>query len=225
MTSCLVALLHIIRQEWHAAQHHVETAATLADEYGFTDWRSQALIFQGYVAVRLGRGPEGVLQLRQGLRAYCETGAELGRPLFLGLLADAYGRIARPEEGLTMLAEALAATRQNGLRVQEAWLCWRKGELLLQAADTQQSESLPCSSLSAQRAAEECFHHALDIARQHSAKSLELRVTTSLSRLWQSQGRKEDARQLLAEIYGWFTEGFDTADLREAKTLLDALAG
>lgn len=220
MTSCLAALLYLMRREWRVTQYHAETALRLADEYGFTDWWSQALIFQGYAMVHQGSGQEGILRMQQGIAAYDETGAVLGRPLFRGLLADAYGRVARPEEGLGVLADALATTQQQGLRLQEAWLHWRKGELVLQVAETQHA---PWSPLTAQHTAEACFHHALALTRQYHAKSLELRVATSLCRLWHRQGRNDDARRLLAQIYGWFTEGFDTADLQEAKMLLDEL--
>ncbi|MCS6927535.1 MAG: hypothetical protein NZ578_16720, partial [Candidatus Binatia bacterium] len=180
-----------------------------------------ALIFSGYALVRQERGQEGILRIQQGLRAYNETGATLSRPLFLGLLADAYGRVARPQEGLRVLADALAVTQNNGLRLQEAWLQWRKGDLLLQEAETPRSHR---SSPTAQRIAETCFQQALNLARHYQAKSLELRVTMSMCRLWRRQGKNADARRLLAEIYGWFTEGFDTADLQEAKTLLDELS-
>ena len=111
-----------------------------------------------------------------------------------------------------MLVEALAIGRQNGDRHWEAELHRRKGELLLMQQGQKVGE------------AEECFRQALDIARRQQAKSLELRAAMSLSRLWQQQGKQEEAHQLLAEIYAWFTEGFDTADLKEAKFLLEELA-
>lgn len=220
MTSCLAALLYLMRREWPVAQHHAETALRLADEYGFTDWRSQALVFQGYAMVRQGGAREGILRMRQGLRAYDETDAVLRRPLFHGLLAEAYGRVARPEEGLTVLADALTTTQQQGLRLQEAWLHWCQGELILQAAESQRPHR---PSSAAQRVAETCFQQALDLARHHHAKSLELRITLSVCRLWQRQGRSDDARRLLTALYAWFTEGFDSADLQEAKALLDEL--
>jgi predicted ATPase len=119
------------------------------------------------------------------------------------------------EERFAALAEALAIVNKNGERMVEAELYRLKGELLLQ--------SLVQGPQSTVEEAEDCFHKAIDIARHQSAKSLELRAVMSLSRLWQQQGKKEEARQMLADIYGWFTEGFDTKDLQEAKALLEAL--
>ena len=167
--------------------------------------------------------------MRQGITAWRATGAELGWPYCLAMLAKAYGKVGKTEEGLTALAEAVATARKNGDRFWEAELYRIKGELLLKIEDRRskierrdpQSSILDPLSLSSP---EECFHKAIDIARQQSAKSLELRAVMSLSCLWQKQGKKEEARQMLAEIYGWFTEGFATADLKEAKALLDELS-
>ncbi len=128
------------------------------------------------------------------------------------MLAEAYGESGQAEEGLRLLAKALATTHQHGMHLWEPELYRVKGELLLRqlVPDAQEAES--------------CFRQALDSAHRQEAKSLELRAATSLSRLWQRQGKDAEARTLLAPIYGWFTEGFDTADLREAKGLLDALS-
>ena len=110
------------------------------------------------------------------------------------------------------MTEALATIARSAVRWWEAELYRLKGELLLQHSAAQPEE------------AEACFQQALDIARRQQAKSLELRAAMSLSRLWQQQGKRDEARELLAPLYGWFTEGFDTADLQEAKALLEALA-
>ena len=127
------------------------------------------------------------------------------------LLAEAYGEVGQTEAGLTVLAEALAVVDNTGERYWEAELYRLKGELLLRrASPTEEVEAW--------------FQQALDVARHQQAKSLELRAAMSLSRLWQQQGKRAEARELLAPIYGWFTEGFDTADLQEAKALLEALA-
>jgi predicted ATPase len=135
----------------------------------------------------------------------------------LALLASAYGKVGQPEEGLNVLAEALAMMNKTEAFAYTANCYWLKGELTLQS-----KVQSPRSKVEAE--AEECFLKAIDIARRQSAKSLELRAVTSLSGLWQSEGKKEEARQLLAEIYSWFTEGFDTKDLQEAKTLLEELS-
>src|SRR5262249_39045320 len=151
--------------------------------------------------------------IRQGLVALRAGGREVGPMYFLALLAEAYGRAGQTEEGLVALAEALEMVRKTGERWWEAELYRLKGQLTL----AQSSVPNPQSQIhNPQSEAEACFHQAIEIARRQSAKSLELRAVVSLSRLWQRQGRKAEARQMLAEIYGWFTEGFDTADLKEA---------
>jgi predicted ATPase len=134
------------------------------------------------------------------------------RPYFLALLAEAYGTMGQPDVGLMALAEALTLVDATSERWYEPELHRLKGELLLQ------------QSADHHATAQACFQHALDVARAQQARSLELRAATSLARLWQQQGKRAEAYQLLAEVYGWFTEGFDTADLQEAKALLDELA-
>src|SRR5262249_36097421 len=159
-----------------------------------------------------------------------------------GLLAETYRQIGRPEEGATIAVEALGIAQQTGQRVQETWLSWLSGELLLQskarttpkhgkgshdksAVRSPQSAILstqhPIPSTPAEAEAEAYFHKAIATAQSQGAKWLELRATMSLSRLWQQQGKKDEARQKLVAIYGWFTEGFDTAGLKEARALLD----
>jgi predicted ATPase len=133
-------------------------------------------------------------------------------------LAETYGKVGHAEEGLTLLAEGLALVDKTGERAYEAELYRLKGELTLAQSSIQSLAS------SGQKEAEDCFRKATEIARKQQAKSLELRAVMSLSRLWQEQGKKEEARQMLAEIYGWFTEGFDTTDLKDAKALLDNLS-
>jgi predicted ATPase len=169
-------------------------------------------MLHGWALGHQGQAQEGIEQLTQGLRAYRDTASELLRPYFLALLADVRGTIGEPEAGLAVLAEALTLTDTTGQRWYAAELYRLKGALLLQQSSSNQIE------------AEACFHHALDIARHQQAKSFELRASTSLSKLWQQQGKREEARQVLGDVYGWFTEGFTTADLQEAKALLDALA-
>jgi predicted ATPase len=161
-----------------------------------------------------GQENEGIAEIRQGLAAYHATGAAAWRHYWLTLLAEAYGQGGQRAEGLTALTEALAAVRTIGDYFYEAEGHRLRGEMLLaQEVEQQQWKD-----------AEACFHHALDIARRQQAKSLELRAAMSLSRLWQQQGKRDEARELLAPIYSWFTEGFDTADLQEAKVLLEELS-
>jgi predicted ATPase len=150
----------------------------------------------------------------------------VGRTSYLTFLAEAYGHVGQTAEGLHVLAEALACAHTTGERCYEAELYRLKGELLLQsgAQGLVSGVSTPDAGLQTRDAeAEACFCQALEIARRQQAKSLELRAAMSLSRLWQRQGKRAAAWELLAPIYGWFTEGFDTADLQEARALLDEL--
>jgi predicted ATPase len=205
------AMVHQFRRERHAVQARVEAAMALCKEQGFAYYAAWATIMQGWALCEQGRGEEGMMQMRQGLAALQATGGEVRYPYYLALLAEAYGRARQVGEGLAVLGEALAAVHNTGECWWEAELYRLKGELLLGSAEQDTD-------------ATSCFHQALNIARRQQAKALELRAAMSLSRLWQQQGQRAEARALLAPIYGWFTEGFDTADLQEAKTLLEALA-
>jgi predicted ATPase len=196
-----------------AVSAQAEAVMTLATEQGFPQWLAGGTFFRGWALAAQGQPEAGIAQLRQGLAAWRATGAEIGWPRWLTMLAEAYGSVGQPETGLTVLAEALALVEKTGQSVYEADLHRLQGELLLLHAGEGGGAE-----------AEACFHHALTIARRQQAKSLELRAAISLGRLWQRQGKRAEARELLAEVYGWFTEGFDTADLQEAKTLLETLA-
>jgi predicted ATPase len=140
----------------------------------------------------------------------------LSHTYWLALLAEAYGKVGRAEEGLSALAEALGQVDKTGARLHEAELYRLKGELLFQ--------SCLQSRKSRVQEAESCFQQALAIAHHQSAKSLELRAVMSLSRLWQQQGKRHEAYTMLSEVYHWFTEGLNTKDLQEAKALLEELA-
>jgi predicted ATPase len=203
---------HQFRHEVHAAQKYAEVAINLATEQEFPYWRAQGAVLHGWALAHQGQTQEGIEQITQGLRAFCATGAEIAQPYFLAFLADVHGILGKPEEGLTILTEALTLVDRTGERWYEAELYRLKGELLLQQNSDNQAE------------AETCFQQAIAIAQNQRAKSLELKAATSLARLWQQQGKRQEAYELLASVYGWFTEGFDTADLQEAQALLDALA-
>ena len=185
---------------------------TLSTEQRFAFWLVSGKMLRGWALAQQGQGEEGITQIRQGLAAWQAMGEALYQPLFRALLAETYGKVGQPEAGLSVLAEVLADVHNTGLCFCEAELYRLQGELLLQQATGSGDE------------AETCFRQALDVARRQQAKSLELRAAMSLSRLWQHQGKRAEARELLAEIYGWFTEGFDTADLQEAKALLEELS-
>ena len=158
-----------------------------------------------------GQGEAGIAHMRQGLAGWRAVGSEVGQTYYLAFLAEAYGNVGQAAEGLNILAEALAFAHTTGERCWEAELYRLKGVLLLRLHPS--SPATP----------EECFRQALDIARRQQAKSLELRAAMSLARLWQQQGQRAEAHELLAPVYGWFTEGFDTIDLQEAKALLAEL--
>ena len=206
------AYLHYFRREEHAAQEQAETAMALASAKGFPQMVAAGMITRGWALAMQGQGEEGIAQLHQGLAAFRTAAGELDRPRYLALLAEAYAQGGQPEAGLTTLAEALAVAHKTGGRYWEAELYRLNGELLLALSAEKHTE------------AEACFCQALDIARRQQAKSLELRAATSLSRLWQQQGKRTEAYDLLAPIYGWFTEGFDTPDLRQAEALIEELS-
>jgi predicted ATPase len=203
-------MLHQFRQEPHAANEHAEMALALCTEYGFAYYLAWATIMQGWVLAKQGQ-QEGIAQMHQGLTTLQATGGGLRLPYYLTLLAEAYGHRGEAEKGLRLLAEAFASMQRTEERRWEAELHWLKVDLLL------------AHSTADQTPAEACLHQALEVARRQHAKPLELRAATSLARLWQSQGKGKAAYDLLAPVYNWFTEGFETADLQDAKTLLTEL--
>ncbi len=209
--------LHEFRREEQAVQEGVEAVIALSTEQGFPYWLVRGLILRGWALVEQGQGEEGIAQMRQGLAAMQATGVELFRSHFLALLAEVHGRSGQITDGMNMLAEAFAFVEKTGERFYEAELYRLKGELRLTQSRVQ-------SLAPSVKEAEACFLKAIDIAQQQQAKSLELRAATSLARLWQQQGKRTEAHKLLSEVYNWFTEGFDTKDLQEAKALVDELS-
>jgi predicted ATPase len=180
-------------------------------------------ILRGWALAAQGQAEQGALQMRQSMAAWQATGAEAFQPYFLALLAERHGEAGEREEGLSVLAKALALVHKNGEHFYEAELYRLNGELLLNdKRRMMNAERQTSKTHSPQQAieAEAFFQQALDIAQQQQAKSWELRAATSMARLWQQQGRTAEARALLAPVYNWFTEGFDTADLKDAKALL-----
>ena len=210
MAQHLAAFLHQRRREAPAAQAQAEALLTLATAQGLTYVR-YGTCWRGWALAMQGAGEAGQAQLRQALAAFVAIGNRLAPPLCLVLLAEVEGHAGQVTEGLRLLAEALPAFATSGRGDLLADAYRLQGELLLRQAfpDTAQAEA--------------CLHQALAIARRQQAKSWELRAAMSLARLWQQQGKRAEARQLLAPIYGWFTEGFDTADLQEANALLGEL--
>jgi len=202
------AWFHHLRREEQAIPELAEANLALSREQEFAHWECWGTMWQGWTLVGQGQPEEGIAQLRQSLAAFLRYNVQVWRPSALGLLAAAHWKAGRSEEGLTILDEALGAVHRTGERHGKSDLYRLKGELLL---------ALPAAH---QEEAEACFREAIGIARCQGAKSWELRAVLSLSRLYRQQGKTAEAHRMLAEIYGWFTEGFDTVDLREAKALL-----
>jgi predicted ATPase len=205
------ALLSQLRGDVTATQAHAHAAMTLATAEGAGLRIEQGRLLWGWALAMQGDVTAGVAHIRQGWTAHHGMGPQILRPYYLSLLAEAYSQAGQPEAGLAVLTEACTLVAATEELWWEAEVHRLQGELLLQRSRLDVGQ------------AEACFQQALDIARRQQARALELRAALSLARLWQRQGQPTAARQLLAEIYGWFTEGFDTADLQEAKALLEAL--
>jgi predicted ATPase len=222
------AILHQFRQEALTVQERSEAVLALANEQGFPLWLVEETIRRGWALAEQGQGEEGIAQIHQGLAARGAVGTKAWQSYQLARLTEAYRKTGQAEEGLSTLSEALALVNRTGERFYEAELYRLKGELTLARSGVRGPASeVPNTqhpTPSTQAEAEACFLKAIEIARKQQAKSLELRVATSLARLWQQQGKKEEGHKMLTEIYGWFTEGFDTKDLQEAKALLDELS-
>ena len=225
------AIVRHMRREWLQTRERAEAVVALASEQGYPMWAAAGMCFRGSALLQTGQVDEAIIQIRQSLGFWQGTGAELARPYFMAMLAEAYGKNGQHDEGRRMLAEALEFADTHGDRFWEAELYRLRGELLLQqTTGRKQANQAPPEPLMLAEAeqpvsseAETCLQQALAIAPRQQAKSLELLAAMSLARLWQQQGKRAEARELLAPVYGWFTEGFDTADLQEAKALLDAL--
>jgi predicted ATPase len=211
------AQVHQFRGEAAAAQEQAEAAIALSTQQGFKFWLAEATITRGWALAEQGQ-EEGIAQIHEGSAAWRMTGAGAWQSYYLGVLAEVYGKERQVAEGLAAIAEALAILDKATDRMYEGEVYRLKGELTLKQSRVENLAS------SFRKEAEECFHKAVEVAHRQSARSLELRALTSLSRLWQQQGKQDEARKLLSEIYNWFTEGFDTADLKDAKALLDELS-
>jgi predicted ATPase len=220
------AILRQLCRETQWTQAQAEAAVTLSTKQRIPQWLALATILRGWALTVQGQGEEVTAQVHQGIAAYRATGAGIYGSYCLALMAETYGAAGQPEAGLVVLTEAMDVVHTHAEHFYEAELHRLKGELLLQSRvrSRESDVSTPDSGLRPPDSeAETCFHQALDVAHHQQAKSLELRAAMSLSRLWQHQGKRAEARQLLVEVYGWFTEGFDTADLQEAKALLEEL--
>jgi predicted ATPase len=204
------ALLHNLRREFDMVQRRANGAFDLAREHRLSEWLADATMCRGYALVSLGQHMEGIAQLRAGLAAWNATGARLLDTQWLGFIAQAHLHAGQFDDALTALHHAADTAAATGVCHYQAELYRLRGAVLVAVGDQADAASW--------------FHRALDTARSQQAKSLELRAATSLARLWAAEGKRAEAHGLLAPIYGWFTEGFDTADLKDARALLDELA-
>jgi predicted ATPase len=202
--------LNRILGDVQSVHESAEALMELATREGFPAFLAQGLLSRGWLQIEEGSVEEGIAQLKQCLTLTEAVGAVYVRLTAMVVLATAHIRAEKPEEGLEVLEQALEQAERSGLLHWDAELHRLHGELLLQRG-------------AAEAEAAVCFQKALDVARSQKHRAWELRTATSLSRLWQRQGRQEEARELLRGVYDWFTEGFDTRDLQEAKALLDEM--
>jgi predicted ATPase len=219
--------LHQFRREPNAVREWANAMVAVAVEQGLAQSLLFATLLRGWALSVGGHTEEGIAPLQAGVEKYQSMGAAMLVGYFKALLAEAYSRAGLAAQGLSELDGALEYAQRTGERFWEAEIHRLKGELVLQfGVRSPKSETLNTQHLTPNtQEVEACFLKAIEVARKQSAKSLELRATVSLARLWQRQGKQHAARNILSEIYGWFTEGFDTADLQEAKALLQELDG
>jgi predicted ATPase len=206
-------MLHQCRREPLAVLTCVDRSLAISAEQGFSFWQAGGTVLRGWALSECGSGAEGLAVLRQGLEAWLATESLTYQTYYLALLAEALTKQGKTEEGLKVLGEALALAERTGEGLFQAELHRLQGLLLSRIA-----------AADGPNRAEACFRQAIDVAGRQNAKSLQLRAVLSLSRLYRQQGRSAEARPLLAEASGCFTEGLDTSDLREAKALLEQLS-
>lgn len=210
-------LFHLLRRDVGALDERGKELTALAEEKGFVFFVGVGLFKMGWVLVRQGRIEEGIARIHQGLDLYRAGGVRFTLTDLFGSLAEAYGMAGKIEKGLEFMSQALAEVERGGERYYEAELYRLKGELLLKKAEKKDRTT-------SEKEAEACFQKSFAVARMQKAKSFELRTAISLGQLLNKQGKRSEAKKLLKDIYGWFTEGFDTADLKEAKALLEELS-
>jgi predicted ATPase len=200
-------MFNAMRRDTLALKAAAEEMMRLSREKGFAGWYEIGTCYRGEALVMLGRVSEGIAQLRKGITDCASLGELCYLPGELRSLAEAKAKAGHPEKGLSILDEALTLVEETDERHWEAELHRLRGELLLMQGDDVEAEV--------------SLKKAIEVAQRQSAKSWELRASTSLARLWQKQGKVDEAGQMLGKIYGWFSEGFDTPDLRETRALLE----
>jgi predicted ATPase len=218
------SFVHQLRREQRIAQEHAEVVVAISIEHGLVMYRAMATIMAGWSLIDEDQPEQAIGQIKEGLVALQSTGTELVRPHFLALLAEALGAASLPGEALRVLDEAVDLVHRTQEAYYLAELHRLKGELLLKQSSNFFEHTEVDENTTAAAKAKECFDDAIRIARQQKAKSWELRASMSLARLYQQLDKREEGRTLLLQIYDTFHEGFETADLREAKNLLDALS-
>jgi predicted ATPase len=200
------SMIHQFRNDITVAYEGTANALAFVNKYGFSFFQAYNLVVMGWAQAETGRLEEGIAQILTGLAKHKEMNARSFLPHYQALLARSYNLAGNVDEGLDVIKTALALVEETGERYYEAELQRYKGELLIAQGNESQAEA--------------CFIEAISVARRQNAKSWELRSTTSLARLWQMRGKGRDALPMISEIYGWFTEGFDTYDLKDARSLL-----
>ncbi len=211
-TLALTSLTNVFCGDYIAATAQLDELAGLAEKKGSLYWKAFAMWLQGWLLALTGKAPEAVDILTSGIAAWRSTGATLFAPMQLSYLATACAKLSQFDDARRSLSEAATAMEASKEMWFEAEVYRIAGEVALISPEQDAAK------------AQACFEHALAVARQQQAKSWELRAAMSLARLWRDQGKPQQARELLAPVYGWFTEGFDTSDLKEAKALLEELA-
>jgi len=203
--------LHQVRDEPRIVRERASAMLSLTVDHNYPIWQANAKALHGWALAATGAREAGITQMRQGISEINALGVLLHQPSMIGMLARAYNDAGRSDDALASLGEALAVVGKTGERWFEAELCRLKGETLLTSSRPDPAE------------AESSLQRALAVAREQGVKFWELRAAVSLARLWRDQRKPTEARGLLAPVYGWFTEGFDTPDLKNAKALLDEL--
>jgi predicted ATPase len=204
------ANIHIVRGNYAKASTLVDELVSVADEAGAVQWSGNGMMTRGWISALTGRPSDTVQTITSALISWRSTGATYWVPLLLSYLGRASAELGQFDDAWRSIREAATTVETTKERWFEAEIDRVAGEIALTEQDAAKAEAY--------------FEHSLTVAREQHAKSFELRAAMSMARLWRDQGKRDQARELLAPVYGWFTEGFDTLDLKQAKALLDELA-
>ena len=211
LAESVASWLHQYRREPELTRTHADAGVALAEEHGFPEWMAWGIFHRGWVMVELGEVEKGAAEMEEGIAGFRRLGGVPRMQFARALLAQGYQRLGRDDQALAIFDQVLAHVEHSGEMLDTAEILRLKGELLLVRRGLADE-------------AERCFRTAIGLAREQKARWWELRATMSLARLLTKQGQRKEGRAMLAEIYNWFTEGFETADLKDAKALLDELS-